>query len=289
MKVSGFTFIRNAIKYDYPIVEAIQSILPLCDEVVVAVGNSEDDTLALIQNIDPKIRVIETVWDDNLREGGRTLALETDKAYAAVSEDSDWAFYIQGDEVLHEQYLPAIREAMLTYKDDQKVDGLLFNYKHFYGSYDYIGTSISWYPDEIRIVRKRKDIFSYRDAQGFRKGDDEKLNVKRIPAWMYHYGWVKPPEKMQLKQESFHKMWHDDAWMKENVKTVKEFDYLEKIDALARFEESHPKVMQDRIATKNWKFEYDISFNRIKPKDKFKRFMRKYLGVDIRYKNFIEL
>lgn len=289
MKVSGFTFIRNAIKYDYPIVEAIQSILPLCDEVVVAVGNSEDETLALIQNIDPKIRVIETIWDDNLREGGRTLALETDKAYAAVSEDSDWAFYIQGDEVLHERYFPVIKEAMLAYKDDQKVDGLLFNYKHFYGSYDYIGTSISWYPDEIRIVRKRKDIYSYRDAQGFRKGDDEKLSVKRIPAWMYHYGWVKPPEKMQLKQESFHKMWHDDAWMQENVKTVKEFDYTENIDALARFEESHPNVMQDRIATKNWKFEYDISFNRIKPKDKVKHFLRKYLGVDIRYKNFVEL
>ncbi|MGC6433140.1 MAG: glycosyltransferase family 2 protein [Crocinitomicaceae bacterium] len=289
MKVSGFTFIRNAIKYDYPIVEAIQSILPLCDEVVVAVGNSEDETLALIQNIDPKIRVIETIWDDNLREGGRTLALETDKAYAAISEDSDWAFYIQGDEVLHERYLPVIKEAMLAYKDDQKVDGLLFNYKHFYGSYDYIGTSISWYPDEIRIVRKRKDIYSYRDAQGFRKGDDEKLSVKRIPAWMYHYGWVKPPEKMQLKQESFHKMWHDDAWMQENVKTVKEFDYTENIDALARFEESHPNVMQDRIATKNWKFEYDISFNRIKPKDKVKYFLRKYLGVDIRYKNFVEL
>lgn len=289
MKVSGFTFIRNAIKYDYPIVEAIQSILPLCDEVVVAVGNSEDETLALIQNIDPKIRVIETIWDDNLREGGRTLALETDKAYAAISEDSDWAFYIQGDEVLHERYLPVIKEAMLAYKDDQKVDGLLFNYKHFYGSYDYIGTSISWYPDEIRIVRKRKDIYSYRDAQGFRKGDDEKLSVKRIPAWMYHYGWVKPPEKMQLKQESFHKMWHDDAWMQENVKTVKEFDYTENIDALARFEESHPNVMQDRIATKNWKFEYDISFNRIKPKDKVKHFLRKYLGVDIRYKNFVEL
>lgn len=289
MKVSGFTFIRNAIKYDYPIVEAIQSILPLCDEVVVAVGNSEDETLALIQNIDPKIRVIETIWDDNLREGGRTLALETDKAYAAISEDSDWAFYIQGDEVLHERYFPVIKEAMLAYKDDQKVDGLLFNYKHFYGSYDYIGTSISWYPDEIRIVRKRKDIYSYRDAQGFRKGDDEKLSVKRIPAWMYHYGWVKPPEKMQLKQESFHKMWHDDAWMQENVKTVKEFDYTENIDALARFEESHPNVMQDRIATKNWKFEYDISFNRIKPKDKVKYFLRKYLGVDIRYKNFVEL
>ena len=217
MKVSGFTFIRNAIKYDYPILEAIRSILPLCDEVIVAVGNSEDDTLQLIQSIDPKVKIIETVWDDSVREGGRTLALETDKAYAAISKDSDWAFYIQGDEVLHEQYYPAIKASMLKYKDKPSIDGLLFNYLHFYGSYDYVGSSISWYPDEIRIIRVRKDIFSYRDAQGFRKQPNEKLNVKRIDAWMYHYGWVKPPEKMQLKQKSFHKIWHDDQWINERI------------------------------------------------------------------------
>jgi len=115
MKVSGFTVIRNAVKYDYPIVEAIQSILPLCDEVVVAVGNSDDDTLQLIQNIDPKIRIIETIWDDTLREGGRVLAVETDKAFAAISSDSDWAFYIQGDEVIHENYHSTILAAMLKY------------------------------------------------------------------------------------------------------------------------------------------------------------------------------
>ncbi len=107
MKVSGFSFIRNAIQYDYPIVEAIQSILPLCDEFVIAVGRSEDQTLSLIQSIQSdKIRIIETVWDDSLREGGRVLAVETDKALAAIAPDSDWAFYIQGDEVVHEKYLP---------------------------------------------------------------------------------------------------------------------------------------------------------------------------------------
>ena len=178
MKVSGFTFIRNAIKYDYPIVEAIRSILPLCDEVVVAVGNSEDETLQLIKEIDPKVRIIETIWDDSVREGGRTLALETDKAFEAISSDTDWSFYIQGDEVLHEKYIPIVKQAMLKYKDDKRVEGLLFNYLHFYGSYDYIGTSISWYPDEIRVIRNRKDIFSYRDAQGFRKLPNEKLKVK---------------------------------------------------------------------------------------------------------------
>lgn len=289
MKVSGFTFIRNAIKYDYPIVEAIKSILPICDEVVVAVGNSEDETLSLIQNIDPKIRIIETIWDDSVREGGRTLALETDKAFQAIAPDADWAFYIQGDEVMHEKYLPIVKQAMEKHLNDQRVEGLLFNYLHFYGSYDYVGKSISWYPDEIRIIRNRKDIFSYRDAQGFRKQPNEKLQVKQINAWMYHYGWVKPPEKMQLKQESFHKMWHDDTWMETNVKKVEAFDYAENIDALAIFIESHPAIMQQRIEAKNWKFEYDISFNRTKMKDRFKRIARKFLGIDIRYKNYIKI
>lgn len=101
MKVSGFTFVRNAIKFDYPIVEAIGSILPLCDEVIVAVGKSEDNTLELIRSInDPKIKIIETIWDDTLREGGRVLAEETNKAFDAIDSKSDWCFYIQGDEVI---------------------------------------------------------------------------------------------------------------------------------------------------------------------------------------------
>ena len=68
MKVTGFSFIRNGVKFDFPIVEAIKSILPICDEFVVAVGKSEDDTLGLIQSIgSPKIKIIETVWDESLR------------------------------------------------------------------------------------------------------------------------------------------------------------------------------------------------------------------------------
>jgi glycosyltransferase involved in cell wall biosynthesis len=113
MKVSGFTIVRNALKYDYPIVEAISSILPICDEVIVAVGKSDDDTLNLIRSIDSsKIKIVETVWNDALREGGRVLADETNKALAACAKDSDWCFYIQGDEVIHEADHPAILDAM---------------------------------------------------------------------------------------------------------------------------------------------------------------------------------
>ena len=145
MKVTGFSLVRNAIKFDYPIVEAINSILPICDNFIIAIGNSDDNTLELIKSINsPKIKIIETVWDDSLREGGRVLAVETDKAFQAVPTDSDWAFYIQGDEVVHEKYLDTIYNEMLRWKDNENVDGLLFNYKHFFGSYDYVGMSTKW-------------------------------------------------------------------------------------------------------------------------------------------------
>lgn len=287
MKVSGFTFIRNAILYDYPIVEAIRSILPLCDEVVVAVGKSEDQTLELIQQIDPqKIKIIETQWDERLRKGGRVLAVETDKAFAAISPDSDWAFYIQGDEVIHEKYLPSIRKAMEENLEDKRVEGLLFHYLHFYGSYDYVGNSYKWYPHEIRIVRNDSSIYAYRDAQGFRKGENEKLKVKAIDAYVYHYGWVKPPEAMQRKQEAFHKLWHDDAWVNENVEHGERFVYEKHIRSLKSFDGTHPRVMLPRVEAQNWHFDYDLSFNRTGLKDRLKSFLKKTTGIELIRKNY---
>ncbi len=290
MKVASFTFIRNAVKYDYPIEEAIRSILPLCDEVFVAVGESEDETLALVLAICPeKIRIVPTVWDDSLRTGGRVLAVETDKAFASIPDGYDWAFYIQGDEVMHEQYLPVVREQMERFVNDTSVDGLLFNYAHFYGSYEYVGASTQWYRKEIRVVRKRKDIYSYKDAQGFRKGENEKLRVKEIPAFIYHYGWVKDPRAMQRKQETFNKLWHTDDEVERMVAKADEFDYSQ-IDALKRFDGTHPAVMQKRIEEKNWKFDFDISFNRFRAKDKLKFFVEKLTGWRIgEYKNYIKI
>jgi hypothetical protein len=286
MKVSGFSFVKNALIYDYPVVEAIRSILPICDEVVVAVGKSDDETLELIRSIDPKVRIIETEWDESLREGGRVLAEETDKAFKAISKDSDWAFYIQGDEVIHEKYLDSVKEAMIKYKDHDKVDGLLFNYAHFYGSYDYVGASASWYANEIRVIKNDPSIYSYKDAQGFRKGDNEKLRVVPIDAFVYHYGWVKDPKAMQRKQENFNKYWHDDNWIDENVIKAEAFDYEGHVRELKKFEGTHPKVMLDRIERLNWQFDYDISIDRKSRKDKIKKLLKR-IGIDTSYRNYI--
>lgn len=287
MKVTGFTIIRNAIKFDYPVVEAITSILPICDEFIVAVGNSEDETLQLIKNINSsKIKIIETIWDDSLRKGGQVLAIETNKAFDAISNDTDWCFYIQSDECVHEKYLASIKESMLKYKEDKHVDGLLFNYVHFYGNYNYVGNSRRWYRKEIRIIKNNKLIRSYKDAQGFRKIDNTKLNVKPIHAEIYHYGWVKPPKAQQAKQEHFHKMWHDDEWMKKNIAQAEEFDYSQ-IDSLEEFKGSHPKVFQTRLNSTTWDFIFDKSQIKLSVKDKILLFIEKTTGWKVgEYRNY---
>jgi hypothetical protein len=286
MKLTGFTIVRNAVKYDYPIVESIRSILPIVDEYVVAVGNSEDETMALIRSINsPKIKIIETVWDDSLREGGRVLAEETNKAFDVIGDDTDWCFYLQGDEVVHEKYHDEILRACNEYKDQKNVDGLLFKYEHFYGSYDYVGDSRTWYRNEIRIVRNDKSIRSYRDAQGFRK-NREKLNVKPINAFIYHYGWVKDPRFQQAKQENFHKMWHDDNWVKENVAEANAYDYS-MIDSLKKFQGTHPSVMKDRLQRMSWEFHWDGTNKKFKLKDWLLYKIEKLTGVRLfEYKNY---
>jgi hypothetical protein len=286
MFVSGFTFVRNAIKYDYPIVESITSILDLCDEFIVMVGDSQDETRELIQNINSdKIKIFDSIWNDSLREGGRLLAIETDKAFSKISENADWCFYLQADEVVHEKFLLGISEAMNIYKSDNRVEGLLFNYKHFYGSYDFVASSRKWYRNEIRVIRNDKNIHSFRDAQGFRK-DNRKLNVKPIDAFIYHYGWVKSPDKQQEKQKNFHKLWHEDEWLKKNVGDASEFDYS-KIDSLTHFEGTHPQTMIKRISEKNWKFDFDPTERKFSAKNRLLNSVETITGKRVgEYKNY---
>ncbi len=148
-----------------------------------------------------------------------------------------------------------------------------------------MGSSSRWYTHEIRVVKNNKSIYSYRDAQGFRKGENEKLTVVPIDAYIYHYGWVKDPRAMQRKQETFHKLWHDDDWVDTHVVKAETFDYASDVSELIRFEGTHPKVMQDRIARKNWKFDHDIAMNSKSFKDKIKQFLKKF-GIDFEYKNY---
>lgn len=258
MKISGFTIIRNAIINDYPAVEAISSILPVVDEMVVAVGKSDDDTEGLIRSIgSDKIRIIESDWDLSQLPGGKVMAIETDKAFGQIAADSDWAFYIQCDEVVHEKYHEIIRKACEQHLANREVMGLVFHYLHFYGTYDYVGDSRRWYNKEIRIIRNDKRIYSFKDAQGFRMDDKKRLPCKLIDASVYHYGWVKDPVLMDRKLRNLSSNWMGKS-MKERIEKMEGvFDYSE-FDSLTKFTGAHPVVMQKRIAAKNWDIQIDI-------------------------------
>jgi len=245
--------------------------------MIVSVGDSTDTTEQLIRSIDSdKIRIVHSVWDPNLREGGRVLAVETDKAFEHISPDSDWAFYIQADEVVHEKYHQAIREAAMKYKDDPNVEGLLFHYTHFYGTYDYVGDSRKWYDKEVRIIKNDKSIRSYKDAQGFRK-NGEKLKVKLIDAWMFHYGWVKDPVQMKQKMYNAGKLWHSDEEMNAFLEKGEFFDFNE-FDSVARYTDTHPAVMADRIRRKNWNLQLDTSRKNFSLKNRLLYWIEKATG-----------
>ena len=213
--ISGFTFVRNAVLLDFPIVEAIRSILPLCDEVVVNVGRSEDETLDLVRGIgDPRIRVLETEWDFSRRE--HLLADETLRTQRACRHP--WGVYIQADEVLHETGLPVIRQAIDEVDDDPRVEGLVVRYRHFFGDPFTEAVNRRWYRHEIRVIRLDPglDIHPFRDAQGFRVGPEHRRTRCRLTAAeMYHYGWARSANALRGRKQEDRKLYlrtvHDPA------------------------------------------------------------------------------
>lgn len=278
MKMTGVTIVRNAVLNNYPVVEAIQSVLPLVDEMIVSLDKGDDDSEALIRGIpSDKIKLHYSTWDMSLRQGGVVYAAETNKALDLVSADTDWILYIQADEVLHERDYDAIRAAAAGYLNQPKVQGLLFHYHHFYGTYDYVGDSRTWYLNEVRIIRNNPAIRSYKDAQGFRIGKT-KLQVKPANAGIYHYGWVKSPEQMMQKQKNIIRYYHpDDDKVAAYLQAPDFFDF-NNFDSIARFEGTHPAVMQPRIAARNWQVTLDVNQKKLSRKKQFLYWVEKKTG-----------
>lgn len=246
MFISGFTIARNAIRYDYPVVESIRSILPLVDEMVVAVGNSCDDTRALISGIaSPKIRIIDTVWDDALRAGGKVLAQQTNLAMDACQ--GDWCVYLQADEVIHENDLDKISGCMTKYHHRDSIDGLSFRYHHFRA--DYAIRDPLPYRRQTRIVRSGVGLRSVGDACGFAI-PGRKLQTASTGAWVYHYGYVKPPQNMAAKMDYFLSL-YDGRQVKPGSELAAE-EFAWSLATCERFSGSHPSVMSERIANKDW-------------------------------------
>ncbi len=241
--ISGFTFIRNGVELGFPFEESIRSLLPLVDEFIVAVGRSQDDSLARVRAInDPKIKIIETVWNERMAERGFVYAQQ--KMIAQFACTGDWAFYLEGDELVHEAELTAIRASVDRHHANPEVEALVFDYLHFYGAPDWIATSPAWYRRECRLIRNT--IRSYApDGQFWVVMDRHKkgrtLQAALANAHIYHYGHVRRLHYMQQKLDQTTKYWD---------KPPPKIDYRQ-IDshAVQRFTGTHPAVIQHWLAT----------------------------------------
>lgn len=265
MQISGFTFSKNATKLYYPVKESIESILPVVDEFIIVLGDGDEDdrTEELISSIgSDKIKIIHTKWDLKKYPNGTEYAHQTDIAREACT--GDWCFYLQTDEAVHEKYLPLIKESCQKYLDDARVEGFLFHYKHFWGDYNHFVLSHPWYAKEIRIIRNNPDIHSWRDAQSFRvipdfdgldyhkKENTRKLNVIELDAYIYHYGYVRPPELMQNKRKSHNTNYLGEQSTREAFKDEDvQFDYGD-LNKTELFRGTHPKAMLDFIKRFDW-------------------------------------
>ena len=294
MKISGFSFVRNGISLYYPIIESIKSILPIVDEFIIAVGKG-DETDATREQIvginDPRIKIIDTEWEQKYCKRGIINAYQTDIAKQACK--GDWLFYLQADEVIHEKYLPIIKARCKELLDKKEVEGLLFKYKHFWGDYFHYHNSHGWYKNEIRIIRNRPDIHSFESAQSFRKFDyydnprqntgTHKLKVAHVNAEVFHYGWVRPPHFMQTKSRAFHSIHWGAKKAKDYYDNApKEFDFGP-LDRLEKFTDTHPHVMEEKVKKMDWQDKLQYSGKPVPHRERHKHEKLKY-----RFLTFIE-
>jgi len=296
MKVSGFTYMRNSFKYGYPVIESIKSILPICDEFIAVVGQSDDGTREAIEAIgSDKIRIIDSVWDDGLIKGGKVFAQQANIGLKAVT--GDWAFHIQSDEVFHEDDLSEIKLAMQENLDNKRIEGFLFNFIHFIGDYKHIGTTRKWHRREIRIIRNDPSFYSYKDSQGFRSyptlkdyeqnTNSRKLKVKLHKARIYHYSYCRDPDLLLGKVKRFTGYYQPEEQAAEYYNKFDTFDFNTIADVLAPFDESHPAVMAATIARQNWTFIEDPTRIDLSPRRLFLHRIEVLTGWRIgEYKNY---
>ena len=244
MKVSGFTFLRNGQKLGYPFIASIRSILPMVDEFVIALGPCEDDTEKMLREIgDPKIRIIPTQWNECIRPdySVKGFVYGQQKTIALFNCTGDWAFYLEADEVLHENDLPKIRAAMEKHLADERVEALAFDFLHFYGNANTIAWSPGWYRSEVRIIRNTIPVWSS-EALFFNVVASHKKSrqprAAHTGATIYHYGWVRSEAQMNLKSAAVLKYWQNRPSSAVNYAQIDPA-------TLKLFTGTHPKAVQE--------------------------------------------
>ena len=283
MKISAFTFIKNGQILGYPFIESINSILPIVDEFVINVGESEDDTLLLIKSIkSSKIRIIQSKWNDNMKHSGYVYGQQ--KMIAQFNCTGDWLFYIEGDEIYHENDLEKIKNSMKLHLEDSNIEALVFDFYHFYGNANSYLDSPGWYRSEARIIKS--SIRSYApDGLFWLVLDKNKKGryprAKKVNAYCYHYGWIRSEAEMNLKSQKVQKYW--------GTESTKNIDYSQIDQSIIKeFSGTHPQCALDWLPKETGLYQADSKYKlNIKQKKHQKMLkLELFLGIEMSKKHY---
>ena len=295
MLISGFTYVRNGFTYGYPFIESIKSLLPIVDELIVVVGDSTDGTREAIEQLnDPKIVIVDSIWDEENRKSGKIFAQQSNLGIKAIK--GSWAVHLQVDELLHEEDLQKILGYIKIADERTEIDGLLFPFYHFWGDFNHIRNTRKTHAFEIRAFKNTGNVLAYKDSQGFRIYPSEqsyleghrgkKMCVLNTGVPIFHYSYTRNPALMKAKANFFHRFWHDNKWIEAHTNEA-DFDYND-VDRLEVFNKSHPLLMRETIEGKDWDFTYNPSQSNMRWKELLLYRFEKLTGIrPFSYKNYL--
>ncbi len=268
MMISAFTIIKNAIKFDYPIVESVDSLLPFVDEYIINIGKSDDRTRELLKKKfgqEPKVKMFDSNWEDS-SQGTKFFSSQTNLALERCS--GDWVFYLQADECIHELNGPKLKD-WAERAEAENAQGVTFKYFHFEKNFHLLRPTYTdggdSYDKEIRFFKNDGRLVSFGDGQSFAftedlmdaRGPQPALHRPErfvdSPMHIYHYGYVKDPKRLLEKKKHLSDFYNVSEPSRQEKIEENDGKYVYR-EKLTTFLGSHPAVMTKRINEFNKKY-----------------------------------
>jgi glycosyltransferase involved in cell wall biosynthesis len=248
--LSGYVCIRNAIFFDYCIREAVMSLLPVCDEVIISDGQSDDGTFEILKELakmDSRVRIITYPWDNPVRDiGFWTRWMNTARGHLRYATQLE----VDADEIIDPAGYDQIRALVGTGKS------ALFQRLNFWKDSKHLapenvacgtqvarlGPTSAWMCSDEPFPAVNPNI----------RTDAEPFPTLRI----FHYGFIRDPKAFVRKSVAVQNMFFGSCdsritEMDAQGKDWRDRDYFEGLK-LREYNDYHPEVAHQWLLARGY-------------------------------------
>lgn len=185
-RLGGTQFVIDGLKYDYCFAESIRSLQEFCNEVVVIDAGSKDGTVEVLKTLEnEKTKIIyldREEWDS--LHGWAKLNHFSNKAISELT--TEWNFYQQSDEVVHESCYKDIRQAI----EQPGIEAFLVTRINLWSTpFQMLNVTGNRNPCSTQVIRLAKSNY-------MTGGDAESIYATPSAAYvnnirLYHFGFVR--------------------------------------------------------------------------------------------------